>query len=239
MRENDVKEKGLKKIHGIGKACNIIVKIMTVVSLICLVFILGLTIFLATRDNDAVTFDYGTVSTVTVDTGAFGHNITDKEREEILSDKGNDRVSFSVAGIAVDCDEVQVDGNVMTITDSDVYHAAGVKRVIAVLISLIAAIVITLISLIFGGRLARAFRDCETPFEEKVIKRMRAFAFSLFPWVIGKELFDSALYALLHAGGNIDISFDLSVVIVVLIIFALVEVFRYGAVLQQESDETL
>lgn len=236
---DEVKEKGLKKVHSVGKVCNILVKIAIAVTIFSLIFILGLTIYLSTRENNAVIFDHGTVSTVTIDTEAFGHTITDKEREEILNPKDNDHMTVKVAGIEVDYDEVQVDGNVMTFTESTVYRAAGVNKVIPVLISLLISIVISLVSLIFGGRLAKAFRDCETPFEENVIKQMRAFAFSLFPWVFGKELFNTALDALLHTGGKIDITFDFSSLIAVLVIFAFVEVFRYGAVLQQESDETL
>lgn len=235
----EAKEKGLKKIHGIGKACNILVRIMTIFCLIGFVAVLGFTIYLATRDDYAISFDYGTATTITLDAKAFGHIITEKEKEEMLASEDNGQMVFRVAGVNIDCDEIQVEDNTVILTSTDVYSAMGVRDIVAVMIALLVSIIISLVSLIFGGRLAKAFQDCESPFEGTVIKHMRAFAFSLFPWVFGRELFDSALYALLHSGGQINLTFDLTVLVVVLVVFAFVEIFRYGAVLQQESDETL
>jgi len=47
------------------------------------------------------------------------------------------------------------------------------------------------------------------------------------------------LESAMSGGIHLIFSIDLGVVLVVLIVLVLVSIFKYGAVLQQESDETL
>ncbi|MBQ5314794.1 MAG: hypothetical protein J6J52_02075 [Oscillospiraceae bacterium] len=84
---------------------------------------------------------------------------------------------------------------------------------------------LTLIVVIFGGKLASALEKCSSPFEESVTKSMKHFAFSLIPiatvyCVIGQQA-------------------SLSMIVIVLAMIAIAYIFSYGAELQKESDETL
>ena len=95
------------------------------------------------------------------------------------------------------------------------------------------------ITLLFAGKLCQAFRDCESPFEEKVVKQLNALAYSLLPWVVLGSLTESISESIFTNNFNLMIGVDLGMVLIILFIFVLAYIFKYGAVLQQESDETL
>jgi len=97
----------------------------------------------------------------------------------------------------------------------------------------------TIVTISFIEALCKEFRNCKTPFDSKVIKKMQNLAISLIPWTIVSSVSDSAMASFLQGGLQFQLNIDLSVALVVLIVFVLVYIFKYGAVLQQESDETL
>ena len=101
-------------------------------------------------------------------------------------------------------------------------------------------VIMTLVTLFFVGFLCKAFRYCESPFEENVIKKMQNLAISLIPWTIISSIADNFITNLINVGNfELGISIDIKVVLVIILIFVLVYIFKYGAVLQRESDETL
>lgn len=97
-------------------------------------------------------------------------------------------------------------------------------------------------------RTANGFRHCDSPFEDGVIRRMRVFAWGLLavsaltmllynvPNLVVSLRYPSALSVLDSISNLILPSFALSIALFVLF---LVRIFRYGAQLQKESDETL
>lgn len=98
---------------------------------------------------------------------------------------------------------------------------------------------LTQVTLYFVGFLCKAFRDCESPFEENVIKKMQNLAYVLIPWAFVTSFKDMAVECFFEGAKDISWSLDLGVVLIVLVVFLLVYIFKYGAILQQESDETL
>ena len=108
-------------------------------------------------------------------------------------------------------------------------------RLLPVLVTILAA----LVCMIFAGRLCKAFRDCETPFSENVIRCLQHLAYSLIPWTILSPVAENTARNLFSGDMNIVISLNLGMIVAVLFVFMLVAVFKYGAMLQQESDETL
>lgn len=77
--------------------------------------------------------------------------------------------------------------------------------------------------LCFAHKFAKSLEECNSPFEENVIKCMKNFGISLIPWVI---------FTFVTSG-------SLILALIVLVIFLLMSIFKYGAQLQQEADETL
>lgn len=101
------------------------------------------------------------------------------------------------------------------------------------------AMIMTIVTISFIEALCKEFRDCTSPFDGKVIKKMQNLAFSLIPWTIISSISNSFVDSFIKGGLQLEFNIDLGVVLVVLIVFVLVYIFKYGAVLQQESDETL
>lgn len=99
----------------------------------------------------------------------------------------------------------------------------------AIVIALACILFITLIcftiAMFFLKKLCNALEKCESPFEENVVKKIKAFAFSLIPWGI----------AGIGLGGISAVG--VAVIVIVVILFS--AIFNYGAELQKESDETL
>lgn len=75
------------------------------------------------------------------------------------------------------------------------------------------------VALGFAAALSKALQNCETPFNEEVVKRMKHFAFSMIPYA---------------ALGGIDGAFGIAIFAVALIL--LIFVFSYGCSIQSEND---
>lgn len=101
---------------------------------------------------------------------------------------------------------------------------------------------------VFLLRTASEFRRCDSPFEEGVIRRMRVFAWILLAYSAGSVVLYHvpnlvysfrypATLSFIETFSSILLpSFSLAIALIVLF---LVRIFRYGAELQKESDETL
>lgn len=89
-------------------------------------------------------------------------------------------------------------------------------------------------------RLANRVRLCDTPFEDEVVRRMTVFAWVLFGVSVFASCMGVATWFVFQQPANAFFSLLPSVYLVVsLIVLGLTKIFRYGAQLQKESDETL
>ena len=89
------------------------------------------------------------------------------------------------------------------------------------------------------SRLCKNFKVCETPFTEEISNVLRRLAFAVIPLVVIGSMFESALDGMENGQFNVVIHLDLVMIVMVVLILMLSSIFRYGAMLQQESDETL
>lgn len=230
-----MKEQAVSKINKMGKVSNVVVTICKV----CI--IIGIVIFGLAGAGCALIPD-GTMRVVSSEKVAveleydkFGAGM---EESEIL-----DMVNGTLEGLLINNKEVAVEevdivGNKMNVTQEAQqfeldFHDLGWMNFVLVIM-----LVLVLITLIFAGGLCKAFRDSQSPFEENVIKKMQHFAYSLIPWTVGSSGI-TAVKNLMLGESNYWLSVDLGMVLIVLVVFMLVQIFKYGAVLQQESDETL
>ena len=87
--------------------------------------------------------------------------------------------------------------------------------------------------------LMKALKKCDTPFCDSVIKSMQRFGWSLIPVIVVSPICKS-LWGSVASGSNVmDLSLNLGGLLVLAVVFVLTLVFKYGAELQQQSDETL
>lgn len=83
------------------------------------------------------------------------------------------------------------------------------------------------------------FRNCETPFTSEIADSFRKLAISFVPVIVVGWILEAVTEWVTTGVLNITIGIDLTVVLLVVVVLMLGEIFRYGTMLQQESDETL
>ncbi|MBQ7612883.1 MAG: hypothetical protein IJU92_07425 [Spirochaetaceae bacterium] len=81
--------------------------------------------------------------------------------------------------------------------------------------------------------LCKTLKKCESPFSEIIVKKLHYLAFALLPLIFVDTGSDPLSLNFIRFGVSLP-----GAIIVVLMV-GLITVFRYGALLQQESDETL
>lgn len=114
----------------------------------------------------------------------------------------------------------------------------SMKKIIIALVLAFLFLGVVTYALYMVKALMKSLKNCETPFSEEVIKNMTRFGTSLVCVVVLKILF-GGFWSTLTTGLRYDLNVDLSSILLVAVIYILITVFKYGAGLQQESDETL
>lgn len=114
----------------------------------------------------------------------------------------------------------------------------SMKEIIMALVAVFIYIGAVTVTLYMLKALMKSLKNCETPFSEEVIKNMSKLAKSLVCLVILSTI-AGGFKPLINTGTRFEFSINLGNVILVAIVYVLITVFKYGAKLQQESDETI
>lgn len=88
-------------------------------------------------------------------------------------------------------------------------------------------------------KMCKALGSCTSPFEEDVTQRMIKFAKVFVVTVVYAIVSSFVESAIVNAGTSWKFDISFWDVVLIAIVMMLVYVFKYGAVLQRESDETL
>lgn len=236
-----MKQEAILKINKMGKIASIITVIAKIFIIIAIFGILISTVAVAIIPKDFLTVSGDSRIQVDINFASFGKMLTDEEViqgrqevEKIIEEEAADGADYSINAIDIDHDSIYVD--VTTATNNINFN---LHNLVWVLLFCAFYLVMTLVTLCFIGSLFKAFQNCESPFEQNVIKKMRNLAFSLIPWTVLSSVSGTVIRSFFSKSFQISFGIDLKIVMVVLIILALAYIFQYGAVLQQESDETL
>ena len=186
--------------------------------------------------KDLFTLDYYVGMDMQVDLDTIGETITEEDMAELEADAYTVTTSDTeMVIVGVEADE---EANTLSVNfasePTNMFNAT--KIVIFVLLQLL-LMVVNFITITFIVKLCKEFKTCETPFSEGVIKRIKQVGFSLIPWCIVYPTAEAATNFMVS--NNLNISIDIGMIIMVLVVLALAYIFQYGAMLQQESDETL
>ena len=221
--ENSIK----RKINIFGKVGKIITTVIIVLLLVAEGAMLAGTIALAIIPHDAVTADVEAKANVKIDADYF--NMKDGEikipgRVTVFSTKldPNFEVKNGTAELNAETGNLHFD-------------LADVIKLLAVGMVKLAAVIV---ALYFFKALMKAFRSCDLPFDDNVIKKMRAFAIALIPTMVVSSAANGVLGGLFTGKFSFG-SVELLPVAFAFIIFVLTAIFRYGAMLQKEHDETV
>lgn len=224
-------EKSVKrKINIFGKVGKIITTVIIVLLLIAEGALLTGTIFTAVLPKDAATVEINGAANVKLDASCFGF---DGSTISLAAGNGRFKLLDAEADAAIQSKDGVISAN------AEVNHLRFdlldlMKLIIAGMIKLAAVIV----PLFFFKALMKAFMTCDTPFCDNVIKKMRAFAIALIPSMIVSSITNSVLGLIMFDSLSVG-GFDLIPAVFVFVVFILTTIFRYGAQLQKEHDETV
>lgn len=231
-----MKQEVVAKINKFGKIGEVIAQISRILVILGAVILLAAGIFMLAVPEDLFTLDYYVGMDMQVDLDAVGETITEDDMAELEADAYT--VTTSDTEMVIVDVEADAEANTLDVKfasePTNMFNAT--KIVIFVLLQLL-LMVVNFITITFIVKLCKEFKTCETPFSEGVIKRIKQVGFSLIPWCIVYPTAEAATNFMVT--NNLNISIDIGMIIMVLVVLALAHIFKYGAMLQQESDETL
>ncbi len=219
----------IKKINKIGKMGRIISKIGQVFLIIAMIVctIVGVLFCTVTKEKASIYFTNSNQAFLQME-GDFSEKIADL----IGLDQVESTFRFGEQTYQL-VDEKTIDNP----TDVNrVVHIHNLKWAIVVGVVVCAVYYSVLHCL---GKICQALEVCETPFTEHVSKGLERLAYAMIFMVIANEVGPFLMKLLVLSTWDMTIHIDLAIVLLILCIFLLVQIFKYGTMLQIESDETL
>ena len=231
-----------KKVNTVGKVGHIlavIAKIFLIAGMVIMILGIAVGVILP---RDAVRADLSGEVTVHVSKNLY------EGRLPVIGDLG-DPENWNIKLDGEEFDDVRIEK-----TDGGIDITGSMRGAVPVLGTLFKGCVLgfvymtaVLVVFCFLDALMKEFRTCETPFSPGVVRKMSNFAWSLLPMgllsgfsggeVLPVRFFSVNTFSVNGIGSEFTI--NISVVLMILVVFALVQVFKYGAELQQQADETL
>ncbi len=231
----NMKEEAIKKINKIGKVSSVFALIGKIMVGLGMVALLISAVFCFFAPKELMTINVDEKVGFLFDVGFSGVGMTDeeiKEAEQEITQSFAEEEDVQVEDVVVTDDTMQF--SMMIPTCSFTMRDLGWLMIV-----LLVNVTMVMVTLCFIAALCKAFRDCVSPFEENVVKKMSNLAYSLIPWALLSTVTNSIANSLLQNKISVNLTVDLGVIMIVLVVFVMVHIFRYGAMLQQESDETL
>lgn len=237
-----------KKVNGIGLAGRIVSTILVVLmAAACFGLIVG-GIALVVMPREAITIGVRSDIDFNVNKTLFGSFVKDLTEEQL-----NDiNAKLEVDGKEFVDWKAENTEDRLTISGSTERMQLDLSRLSLAAFSGLVYCAALLVVFIFLNRLSTAFHRCDSPFDDLVIHRMNVFAWVLVGCAAAASVAEGLANSLLQR--TVDLSFalnpsdmstgfDFSIsfgpILIALIVLFLTIIFRYGAQLQKESDETL
>ena len=223
------------KVNKIGKAGKIISIILIVLlSIGALGLVLG-GIVCTVLPKDAVQVSVQPNVDVLVNKSLAGKDWDWATIDEML-DEANVEVGKEFDGVQLEKTE---NGLMVHVRDLDELENFGVRDALKAIWAGLIGIASAIVTLVMFLKLSDAFRTCRSPFEEPVIQRMTTFAWTLIICAVVSCLARASVAAILTSWQRMSVNLNMTSVFTALIVFFLAMIFRYGAQLQREADETL
>lgn len=227
----------IAKVNQIGKAGLIITRICQVCLWIGVVACILSGIVLSFIPDDMIAIHMEHKATVEVNMPEIAGTLTENGKSNTTW--GDVESSLKVDGMEYGVVDVrQTEKGVEIEADTDAYtiHFRSIANTV-----FLAAVygVVCLVVMHFVGVVCKKFKECDTPFSDDIVTALRNLAISLIPMTVFSTLTESVMNSIITGNVNIVLGVDLTTVLMILLIILLYMIFRYGTMLQQESDETL
>ncbi|MGX8679803.1 MAG: hypothetical protein ACSW8B_00255 [bacterium] len=220
-------EQSIKRINRMGHIGQIITLIMKIVLIIVLLLSIALTVFVSRIPSDSITVDMNADAEVVCNYGPL------KDFLQLGPIEGlKEAVTFNVDHFQFKIDQLEEKDQQLFIKAKAQGELFNNRDLLPMMISTSVKVFLLLVCVFAFSALAKALRYCRSPFEDQVITKMRHLAWALIPWIVASST-DFSLPQGIHVQVNIGM------LLPVFIILVLIYIFRYGAILQRESDETL
>ena len=227
----------IAKVNQIGKVGLIITRICQVCLWIGVVACILSGIVLSFIPDDMIAIHMEHKATVEVNMPEIAGTLTENGKSNTTW--GDVESSLKVDGMEYGVVDVrQTEKGVEIEADTDAYtiHFRSIANTV-----FLAAVygVVCLVVMHFVGVVCKKFKECDTPFSDDIVTALRNLAISLIPMTVFSTLTESVMNSIITGNVNIVLGVDLTTVLMILLIILLYMIFRYGTMLQQESDETL
>ncbi|MDE6833586.1 MAG: hypothetical protein K2J39_04995 [Ruminococcus sp.] len=212
-----------EKINKTGRTGKIIAQIMKWISLVCACIILACTFVVGVfLPADAIKFN-GT---------AQGRISYDGDAELTIAEDMQDiNINYKGAELKINFEESpeQAGDNIKNLDITATAEKFTMKQFKSKMLFLLTGAFLILSALfvisIFAVRLCRVLEECYSPFEEDVLTAIKKLGYSFLPF---------GLVYIVFFGFS-----ALAILVTVFVVILLMYIFRYGAELQQEADDTV
>lgn len=232
-----MKDNAIAKIHKFGKIGYNISKIVMVISIILLMIIFILTILCSLFPRNLFVERTSSQSMIELDLTGIAEDleIDQKAKENYI----NGEITFSTWDNEYELVDIRQDGNIIRLVGESEPTVLRYQDFSIIGFFVGIWLILEMLVIHFMKKLCKMFSVCETPFTQEIIDIMQKLFRSLIPLTVFSVFADSILESMLK--GKLQISMDLNILMVIalLLVFLLTFIFKYGAMLQQESDETL
>ena len=233
------KENAISKVNSIGKAGRVISTILQVILVIGVVCAMIGTIAYLALPKNLLTLTIDGSATVSMNEEALKQldPNTDFENPDTIS-------SFTTGSLNINSTDYTQgqatieDGNI-NFTFQQVPAVITTARLLLITAAAIVYMAISFVMVLFVKKLCKSLEGCSSPFEENIIKELQRCVWFSIPWVLCGGIAGNIIRTAFSSTVNFSIEFSLTTVLIILLLFGLAYIFKYGAVLQQESDETL
>lgn len=233
--------KMLRNIHRIGSVGSQIVRICKILLILAmiLVFLCFVKTLFMPENAVAVKIDGNAVVNINLDDftndGVKIMHINESAMEQFIKDN---TTSIPYSDTSMDVEQVSMEGHMASILANGNLSEGNLRDFSWVLLTFLIYLALILMTVCFASRLVNAFRFCDSPFEQTIIKKMKQFAYSLIPWIFLSCIINNIMKSFFTPGPvNIRLSVNLAAVIAIAAILALTYIFQYGARLESESGE--
>lgn len=225
----------VNKINSIGKAASIIAKIIRGVLLAAAIVLLVVLLFLGNIAQEPFVASLSGSADIIVNTAdpAFTTGLI----SDFKTDASETKLTIN------DCDydfvSAEQQGDQLLLKFAYEQQELTIANFRLMLWGMLLAFAASAALMYFVVPLCRELQHCSSPFEKGIADAMKRLCIALVPWFILKSAGESITEGALKGNINIVLGIDLGAVMVILLLVVLMYVFKHGAQLQQQADETL
>ena len=227
-----MKNEYVEKINKLGNAGYVISKICSVLVTIGFVACLVGSALIAMIPKDSITITTEHQSTIVMD---MTHTIL----PSLVGLETDADGSFELDGIKYDQFEINNSFAKQTATAKATPYTYSLNKMLWITVAGAVMCLVMLNAMKKINTLFKNFKECETPFTIETANDFKNLAVSFIPVMVMGWVVQAVTQFVTTGVMNIEISIDLTVVMCVVVILMMSEIFRYGTMLQTESDETL